>query len=78
MSIDKPKYVSLKKYYGIEVILHIYIKQYRSFEQSNTTDKIRTSTIVYAPKGLTETDKGTPSYVISSLPRHLSVFFSQH
>ena len=49
MSVYEPNYVLLKTYYGIEVILHIDVKQYRNFELTNITQIIRISTIVYTP-----------------------------
>ena len=39
----------VKKHYETEIILHISIKQYRNFEQSNITYKISISIIFYNP-----------------------------
>jgi hypothetical protein len=58
-----------KTYYYTEVILHIYIKQHRSFELSNIRRIIRISTTDYTKS--IATVKGTSSYIASRRPRYV-------
>ena len=56
MSVDVRKSVFIKKYYENEIIFHIYIKHYRTFELSNITRIMHISNTDYTPVSLIATD----------------------
>ena len=61
-----------KTYYYSEVILHIYIKQHRSFELSNIRHIIRIFTTDYTK--LIATFKGASSYITSRWPIYVELY----